>query len=316
MVEEIVKGKMLVLSEPVSFGSPKKLDRLEIEVTKRCPLKCIHCSVSASNKIIPNELKMHEIRRLISEFSYIGGRQLVLTGGEPLAKGKEFIMDLLQEAASHNMSSLIYTSGYLIDESFIKALEGKDVTMCVSIEGVERTHNKIAGVRNSYRRAVNTLKLCQKYGIQTIINFTPMRINYRELPNIMAAAKEFNVELVKIFNFSVQGRGLDNMRFLKLSAKERRETVRMIREVLERKSVQIDIGGEIQGLNTRCSVGEKIVVTSDGDVVPCLGLRSNSAFVVGNIRRHSLSDLFTRINKIRSDKCICSSSKKPPTGKA
>ena len=287
----------------------KGMLRLEIEVTRGCPLKCIHCSVSASNNVAPNELRLDEIIRAISEFSSINGKQLVITGGEPLARGKEFIMDIFNEAESHNMSALIYTSGCLVDESFIKALRGKAVTVCISIEGVEQTHDKIAGVRNSYRHAINALKLCQKYGVRTVVNFTPMRVNYREFPHILAIAKEFNAEFLKIFNFSAQGRGFDNRSSLKLSAKERHETVRMIKEVLDKKNVQIDFGGEIQELNTRCSVGEKIVVTSDGDVVPCLGLRSNPAFVIGNLRKQSLSDLMKKMEKIRSDKCLCSSTK-------
>lgn len=295
--------------QDVEIQNGKGILKLEIEITRACPLKCIHCSVSASNHVAPNELKLNEINRAISEFSGIDGKQLVITGGEPLAKGKKFIMSILNEAESHKISTLIYTSGCIVDESFIKSLRGKAVTMCISIEGVERTHDKITGVRNSYRHAVDTLGLCRKYGVRTVINFTPMRVNYREFPHILAIAKKFHAEFVKIFNFSAQGRGFDNRGSLKLSTKERHETIRMIKKVLDEKNVPIDIGGEIQGLNTRCSVGEKIVVTSDGDVVPCLGLRSNPAFVIGNIRKQSLSDLFAKVERMRSDKCLCSSAK-------
>jgi MoaA/NifB/PqqE/SkfB family radical SAM enzyme len=130
-----------------------------------------------------------------------------------------------------------------------------------------------------------------------------------EFQHILEIAREFNAESIKVFNFSAQGRGYDNRHYLKLSTKEQKETTKMIKKVLDKKNVQIDFGGEISGLNTQCSVGQKIVITCDGDVVPCLGLRANKAFIVGNIRNESLSDLLAKLEKIRSDTCLCSTAK-------
>ena len=287
----------------------KRISRLEIEVTRGCPLRCIHCSVNADMDVSPSELTLAEIERAISEFSIIGGKEVVITGGEPLARGKEFIMDIVKEAERHQLSTLIYTSGCLVDESFIKALRDKSVIMCISIEGTERTHNEITCVRNSYARAINALKLCRQYNVRTVINFTPMRVNYKEFPHILEVAKEFNAEFVKVFNFSAQGRGYDNRHYLKLSTKEQQEVTKMIKKILDEKNIRIDFGGEILGLNTECSVGQKIVITSDADVVPCLGLRSNPAFIIGNFRNEGLLDLLIKLEKIRSDTCLCSSTR-------
>jgi len=83
----------------------------------------------------------------------------------------------------------------------------------------------------------------------------------------------------------------------------------MIKKILDEKNIRIDFGGEILGLNTECSVGQKIVITSDADVVPCLGLRSNPAFIIGNFRNEGLLDLLIKLEKIRSDTCLCSSTR-------
>lgn len=287
----------------------KGISKLEIEVTRECPLRCVHCSISAGIDASSSELTLEETKRVISEFSKLGGKEVVITGGEPLARGKKFIMNVINEAEKRKLSTFIYTSGYLVDESFTRDLKGKPVTMCISIQGTEPTHDDITGVRNSYRRAVDAFRLCQEYGIRTIINFTPMKVNYREFPHILGIAKNFNAQSVKVFNFSAQGRGYDNRHCLKLSTKEQKETTKMIKKVLDEKIVHMDFGGEILGLNTQCSVGQKIVITCEGDVVPCLGLRSNPAFTIGNFRNEGLSDLLAKLEKIRSDTCLCSSTK-------
>lgn len=287
----------------------KGISRLEIEVTRLCPLRCIHCSVSAGKDVSSGELTMREIKKVISEFSKLGGNELTITGGEPLARGEDFVLELLNEAEKRGLSSSIYTSGCLMDESFCKKLKGKSVIVCISIEGTEVTHDAITGVKNSYRRAVDALKRCQTNNIRSVINFTPMHINYREFSHVLEKAKELNAKSLKVFNFSAQGRGYDNRRNLKLSAKEQQESTEMIRKVLDEKEIHIDFGGEILGLNTRCSLGQKIVITCDGDVVPCLGLRSNSAFIIGNFRKERLPDLLAKLEKIRSEICLCSSSR-------
>jgi MoaA/NifB/PqqE/SkfB family radical SAM enzyme len=294
------------MEEEIIGRRSKGVTRLEIEVTRRCQLRCIHCSVSASMDVASEELEVEEIKNIISEFGKFG-KEVVITGGEPLVRGKDFILELIEEAECHGLRTFIYTSGCLVDSSFGRKLRNKSVTLCVSIEGTEFTHDSITGVRNSYKRAVNALRLCQSNNIPIVINFTPMHPNYRDFPHILKIARDFKAKCIKIFNFSAQGRGHDNRDDLKLSAREQQEVVKVIREVLDEKTVPIDFGGEILGLNTRCSVGNKIVITSEGDIVPCLGLRSNPNFVIGNCRNESLSGLVAKLEKMHSGRCLCAS---------
>ena len=286
-----------------------EIRRLEIEVTKRCPLNCMHCSVSAVPDVSSSELTIDEIKNVIGEFWQLGGKEVVITGGEPLARGKEFILKIVEEAESHGLSTFIYTSGFLFDAHLAKTLRSKSVTICISIEGTERIHDSIVGVKGSYKRAVDALKVCRQNKIQTIVNFTPMKNNYQYFLHILDVAKEFNAQTIKVFNFSAQGRGFDNRNCLKLSPKEQIEIIDEIKKVLKEKKIPIDFGGEFQGLNTKCSVGKKIVITFDGDVLPCLGLRSNPLFVIGNCRKETLPELIEKLEKIRSDTCLCSSTK-------
>jgi len=68
-------------------GKCRKLERLEIEVTRRCPLRCIHCSTRAGPETSSNDLSFKDIIKVISEFSELGGSMITVTGGEPFIRG-------------------------------------------------------------------------------------------------------------------------------------------------------------------------------------------------------------------------------------
>jgi MoaA/NifB/PqqE/SkfB family radical SAM enzyme len=136
-----------------------------------------------------------------------------------------------------------------------------------------------------------------------------MKNNYKDFLHILDIAKEFKAQSIKVFNFSAQGRGFENRNCLKLSTKEQKEILDEIKKVLDEKKIPIDFGGEFEGLNTKCSVGKKIVITFNGDVLPCLGLRSNTSFVLGNYRKENMSELIEKLEKISSDTCLCSTTK-------
>lgn len=285
-------------------GVEKKPKKLEIEITRKCPLKCIHCSVSAGDNTL-TELSIGEIEKLIVDFSQISGQELVVTGGEPLSRGKRFIAKVITKASQQGLSTFIYTSGFQIDESFVKSLKSKLATLCISIEGKERTHDSITGIKDSYKKAIAALELCLKYNIATIIHFTPMKVNYQDFEHILEVYQRYKVSSIKIFNFSAQGRGLENKASLKLSPREQADMSNKILNLLKKDIIKLDFGGEIVGINNKCSVGQKVVVTCDGNILPCLGLRAQSRFIIGNVREKTLSELWYSLSSLQSNTCLC-----------
>ncbi|MHB1912211.1 MAG: radical SAM protein, partial [Acidimicrobiales bacterium] len=71
------------------------------EVTRACPLRCIHCRADARHHRDARELSTEEGTALIDQATAMGTRVFVLTGGDPLARPD--IFDLVAHAASTGM---------------------------------------------------------------------------------------------------------------------------------------------------------------------------------------------------------------------
>lgn len=277
--------------------------RLELEVTRRCPYNCIHCSVAAGIAF-NDELSLKTILKLISDFPELGGEKIVITGGEPLIRGEKFLETILHSARSNKIGVLLYTSGHFLSYKIAEIISKFGVEkVCISIEGSEVTHDKITGFEGSYRIALNSIQLLKKFGIPIRIHFTPMRINYLEIDHVYEIAKTLGIDDVKIFSFVPQGRGFDNKHKLVLSPLQKEELVKKI--LLLRKEIKTDIGGTIEGLADECSLGKKLIITCNGDVLPCLGLRDIDP-IFGNIKTESLKEIWYRLDKLLPRRvCLC-----------
>jgi len=297
-------------------GDLGKIDRLEIQVTSRCPLKCVHCSLGSSHVKACNELSLEDIVRVISEFSEFGGKTITITGGEPFVRSASFVMDVLKAAKDRSLLVTIYTSGYFMNESLARKLRENKVSMiCISIEGLEATHDMITGVAGSFDKALMTLRLMQKYEIPTRIHFTPMRINYREFGHIVLFGKSLGADSIKILDFSPQGRGRENRERLELTPKETDDFVSSVKRVIREGEIDVEFGGLMGELSNSCSVGRKISVTSEGFALPCLGLQERIVAFnnLGNIKKDPFHEICARIGEITSDRiCFCNALKNLP----
>src|SRR2546422_812159 len=87
------------------------------EITCRCNLRCVMCYTDCFNRpdLIRNELSTSEILRIMDELAAAGCLDLVLTGGEPLARPDFF--DIYERAKENGFLTTLFTNGTLITET-------------------------------------------------------------------------------------------------------------------------------------------------------------------------------------------------------
>jgi hypothetical protein len=84
---------------------------VNIQLTKRCPLKCRHCAVDAPAGMLAAADPVH-LRRWVAGVSKAGPVEwLSVSGGEPFAAMTE-LAALLEAATEHGLSTQVATSGY------------------------------------------------------------------------------------------------------------------------------------------------------------------------------------------------------------
>ena len=95
--------------EALEAAKQGKLLSAEIEFNRNCNYRCPYCYAAGSDATLPHEVA----ERVIREVALLGGRKIVVLGGEPLLcrRLKEYIL----LAESLGMGAEIFTNASLID---------------------------------------------------------------------------------------------------------------------------------------------------------------------------------------------------------
>jgi len=152
------------------------------EITLSCNLKCLHCGSSAGIGK-SDELTKEEGLKLCRDLAEIGFKGVALMGGEVFIR-KEWY-DFSKEIKDNGMSLSIVTNGFWNPSDFVPTLT-KLETDCVTVglDGFEETHDKIRGVKGSFKKAVDFLRACKEVGIPTNAITTAHKINFDEIPEM------------------------------------------------------------------------------------------------------------------------------------
>ena len=108
-------------------------------------------------------------------------------------------------------------------------------------------------------------------GLEVDVHFVPMKLNYKEIGDILEMLEIAEVKNISILNFIPQGRGKANQINLQLSEEEKKEFFKILEEHKQSYSGNIRIGIPLQGEDThKCNAGlEKLDIKFDGTVLPC-----------------------------------------------
>ncbi|MBC8495060.1 radical SAM protein [archaeon] len=170
-----------------------------ISLLHKCNLKCQMCGVSKILK--EHELTFKEVKKIIDEVaSWKSDSRIQLTGGEVLLRND--IFDIVNYSTSKNLVTELVSNGMILNQEKAEKIISSDLWgMAISLDGATaKTHDDIRGVKGSFDKAVNALKLLvkekksRKKGPQISIWTTVMNNNVEELEKIAHLAKKVGVD--------------------------------------------------------------------------------------------------------------------------
>jgi len=195
----------VVLKVKKRWDLPIKPRYLHFNVTYQCNLRCKMCNVwkrYKKDKVkLKEELSLEEIREFfqnnkgfLSKLKSIG-----LTGGEP------FLRPDLVEIVRSTHSILpqaqvgIQTNGFLPDiiRKRLKEIQSfyPEISLAVSLDGTEETHDRVRGVKRTYKKALSTIKYAKELGIESItVGMTLTSYNYHEILDVYRIAEKYHCE--------------------------------------------------------------------------------------------------------------------------
>ena len=178
--------------------------QVSIEVTRRCPLECLHCynnlpmgDMDAKRR----ELSTEEHFRLLDELVEMGCFWLLYTGGEIFAR-KDFL-EIYTYAKKKGFLITLFTNGTIINERIADYLvEWPPFAIEITLYGRTReTYEALTAIPGSYDRCLRGIKLLKERGLPLKLKTVATSINKHEVSAMRQFAEE---ELGVDFKFDGQ----------------------------------------------------------------------------------------------------------------
>jgi MoaA/NifB/PqqE/SkfB family radical SAM enzyme len=306
-----------MLAELVKQGVNKKPWYLIFAVTALCNQRCAMCfyrsNIDSCDR--SSELTLEEINKIACRFDNLF--QLTLTGGEPLLRNDCVEIACLFANRTPVRRITLTSNGMLPEKieafvsSFCQRFPRVYLSVNLSLDGLEKTHDAIRGVPGAFRKVIQSfdllgsLKKCYA-NLSRATATTVSTLNQGEVPALL----DFVEERLDISSHGVMmARGdLVNKGLAAISLKQFQEVLCALAARIERKG-----GRVMSALNTTyqkrriaslqkkrmldsCSAGKKLLILDEkGWLSPCelleplrkrdaLNLPWEGDFVLGNLR--------------------------------
>lgn len=255
------------------------LKEISIEIIRKCPNHCIHCS-SLSGESCSEVLDYELFTSVIHNAAELGTEVICLSGGEPFLHNR--IVDMVKFIDSLGLKVYIYTSGIVldtqgrktsIDRAVLEAISNHVSKLVFNLEAaVPQTYDTIMGTKGCFRILQQSVHYAREVSITTEAHFVPMRLNMHEIEDVIALCKELNISKISFLRLVLHGRAQENEAEIALSDTELEQVKTLLEGQKESVEQDIRIGVPLSH-STECCKCEaargKLNIKYDGRVFPC-----------------------------------------------
>jgi len=263
-------------------------------LTKKCNCNCEFCLNTWKN----SEINETENKFLIIDKIKEATDFLVLSGGEPFECPE--ILDLIDHAYSLGMKIIIQTNGININEKIISKIKNKVVAVQVSLEGLEKEHNRLT--HGNFKKSFEAIKLLKKSGIMTMTNFTITKKNYFSVEEYVKMLDELAIDTANFTMLYHSGKALINLKELEMNKKEMKWFCEKLSKIKTKNTlikIQSPLPEEYKMQCAGCNAcRNEIAVQPNGDVTPC----PSSRLILGNIIKENLNEILGKEISIKIQK--------------
>jgi len=155
-----------------------------IEVTRRCPLNCVHCYnrlPMPDQEVRANELTYEEHCRILDEITKAGCLWFLYTGGEIFVR-KDFL-DIYTYAKRKGLLITLFTNGILITSEIADYLANwRPFSIEITLYGLTKeTYEQVTGIAGSYDKCMRGIHLLMERGLPLKLKTMALRVNKKEI---------------------------------------------------------------------------------------------------------------------------------------
>lgn len=285
----------------VSFS----LNGIYCEILSDCNLRCKHCyNASGMNN---NILSKSTIENVFNEMKTTNCTNFVLSGGEPFLHPE--IWDILDLLCTEDFSITLVTNGTLINEFIVDKISKYNINLLVSLNGSSAENDDLIRGKGSFDKTIKGLYLlkAQNQLHKVTINFVLTKINSNDISEMVNLLEKIGVKKISFILMTKSGRGKDNFDILSLTDEEKKLILDKLLNIkntnpqLEIKIPEVTQGCPLTSINSP-EINVNIRITPEGNVFACQLFESKNELSIGNIYRHSVSDILkgNKLHELRN----------------
>lgn len=284
------------------------LKEISIEIIRKCPNRCIHCSSFSTEKcteIIPFDL----FRDVVIGAKRLGLRTVCFSGGEPFLHPN--IVQMIKFVHEQGLRSFVYSSGIYMDNGkmcaaipnyILDQIRDKVTKIIYNIEAAEEsTYNIIMGTKGYFGFLSESIHRTVEAGIIVEGHFVPNKINACQIEKTLKYCTDLGVSQVSFLRLVIHGRAYENRKKLELSKDESDMVKQVLTKIKNENTYNIRIGVPLLGETEEChceAANGKLNIRYDGKVFPCEVFKNNQVKSVidcepGNIFNESIEEIYT-----------------------
>lgn len=281
------------------------------EITYRCPLHCAFCyNPTDYADHTTNELNTDEWIKVLRDARKMGALQLGISGGEPLLR--DDIEDIVTEANQLGYYSNLITSGVGLTEKRIDAFKAG------GLDHIQLSMHDITEEISNFVTDTKTFKLKQKVaamikdrGYPMVLNVVIHRYNIGHIKEILEMAEKLGADYVELANTQYYGWSLINRNQLMPTKEQIDEAEKITNEFREYIGNKMKIFFVVPDYYAerpkKCMNGWGevfMIVTANGDVLPCHSARVLPNIDFPNVKYDQLNEIWydsSAFNKYRGD---------------
>lgn len=299
------RRESLVITGSDRFYCPLSVS---LQLTNGCNLACPFC-YAASGVVRDNELSANEWIRLIERLAAMGCLTLALTGGEPtMAKG---FKEILIAASAYLENVVLFTNGYVLPARIIQLIADLgNVSVQISVDGMEETHNRIRGGRNAFRKTIYNISQLVGRNVEVSVSLAATSDAVPQIEELGMLLDSLGVANFRVGDVQPLGRATSGGNGFELSSDRSLDVARSMDRLAESVSnmrvfrwsgcsnttelitEQTDFKGEF---STPGALSWHIL--SDGSVTPC---QLEEAAILGNIREDGIETIAARSSIVKA----------------
>lgn len=278
-------------------------EMLTFAVTGRCNLACSHCWVDAGLPSSAPHVPGSTVKKVIREFSALGGKGIRFTGGEPLCHPQ--LLEFIIAARSLGFSTIaLQTNGMLFTDQQIAALRELDfdgLSLQISLDGATGTSHDLVRGRGAFDRVMDRINRLAASGLgpRVTLFFTEMRHNLEEIPAVMELAERVGAGGVVTGTLVACGRGGTGSAVSAPSPEQyldllhRFDTDPRFREIYEKlgRVTSLEWHRAVTDRSECCTFIENPYLTARGRLYPCV-LCHTDDYSVSSVFRKGLAASF------------------------